>query len=95
MLLVKLHSISSTFATNYRHVCYKYDSFQNDWHVGLAHLIGKVKIKYQNKNSQICPPNISIIRELCNIRDGRHIMTMNDNEDYLFNIIIIRQYYYI
>ena len=26
--------------------------------------------------TQNCPPNMSIIRELCDIRDGRHIMTM-------------------
>ena len=69
----KLHSISSTFATNYRHLCYKYELVQSDWHSGLAHLLGKVKMKYQNKNSQNCPANMSIIRELCDIRDGRHI----------------------
>ena len=73
LLLAKLHSISSTFATNYRHLCYKYELVQSDWHSGLAHLLGKVKMKYQNKNSQNCPANMSIIRELCDIRDGRHI----------------------
>ena len=73
LLLAKLHSISSTFATNYRHLCYKYELVQTDWHSGLAHLLGKVKMKYQNKNSQNCPANMSIIRELCDIRDGRHI----------------------
>ena len=41
--------------------------------LGLAHLLGKVKMKYQNKNAQNCPANMSIIRELCDIRDGRHI----------------------
>ena len=25
LILAKLHSIYSTFATNYRHLCYKYD----------------------------------------------------------------------
>ena len=69
----KLHSISSTFATNYRHLCYKYELVQSDWHSGLAHLLGKVKMKYQNKNAQNCPANMSIIRELCDFRDGRHI----------------------
>ena len=73
LLLAKLHSISSTFATNYRHLCYKYELVQSDWHSGLTHLLGKVKMKYQNKNSQNCPANMSIIRELCDIRDGRHI----------------------
>ena len=73
LLLAKLHSISSTFATNYRHLCYKYELVQSDWHSGLAHLPGKVKIKYQNKSAQNCPANMSIIRELCDIRDGRHI----------------------
>ena len=73
LLLAKLHSISSTFATNYRHLCYKYELVQSDWHSGLAHLLGKVKMKYQNKNSQNCPANMSIIRELWDIRDGRHI----------------------
>ena len=46
---------------------------QTDWHSGLAHLLGKVKMKYQNKTVQNCPANMSIIRELCDIRDGRHI----------------------
>ena len=73
LLFAKLHSINSTCATNYRHLCYKYDLVQTDWHAGLAHLLGKVKMKYQNKNAQNCPPNMSIIRELCDIRDGRHI----------------------
>ena len=67
-----MHSISSTFATNYRHLCYKYELVQTDWHSGLAHLLGKVKMKYQNKNAQNCPANMSTIRELCDIRDGRH-----------------------
>ena len=75
LLLAKLHSISSTFATNYRRLCYKYDLVQTDWHSGLAHLLDKVKIKYQNKNAQNCPANMSIIRELCDIRDGRRWQT--------------------
>ena len=58
---------------NYRHLCYKYDLVQADWHSVLAHMLGKVKMKYQNKNAQNCPANMSIIRELCVIRDGRHI----------------------
>ena len=73
LLLAKLHSISSTFATNYRHLFYTYELVKTDWHSGLAHLLGKGKIKYQNKNAQNCPANMSIIRELYNIRDGRHI----------------------
>ena len=50
-----------------------YVQYNIDWHSGLAHLLGKVKMKYQNKNAQNCPANMSIIRELCDIRDGRHI----------------------
>ena len=72
LVLAKLHSISSTFATYYRHLSYKYDLVQTDCHAGLAHLLGKVKMKYQNKNAQNCPSNMSIVRELCDIRDGRH-----------------------
>ena len=30
-------------------------------------------MKYQNKNAQNCPANMSIIRQLLHIRDGRHI----------------------
>ena len=75
LLLAKLYSTSSTFATNYRHLCYKYDLVETDWHSGLAHLLGKVKMKYQNKNRQNCPASMSIIRELCDIRDGRHIVS--------------------
>ena len=30
-------------------------------------------MKYQNKTAQNCPANMSIIRELCDIRDGKHI----------------------
>ena len=73
LLLAQLHFISSAFATNYLHLCYKYELVQTDWHAGLAHMLGKVKMKYQNKNAQNCPANMSIIRELCDIRDGRYI----------------------
>ena len=69
MLLAKLHSMNSTLAPNYRHLCYKYDLVQTDWHAGIAHLLGKVKMKYQNKNEQNCPPIMSIILELCDIRE--------------------------
>ena len=33
------------------------------------------RLKYQNKNLQKCPPNMSFICELhvCDIEDGRHI----------------------
>ena len=59
---------STTFATNYRHLCYKYDLVQNNWHAKLAHLLGKVKKKIKlHKIVRL------IIRELCDIRDGRHI----------------------
>ena len=73
LLLAKLHSINSTFATNYRHLCFKYDLVQTDWQAGLAHLLGNVKIKYQYKNARYYPPHMSNICELCDIRDGRHI----------------------
>ena len=49
---------NSTVATKYRHLCFKCHLVQNDWHVGSAHLLGKVKIKYQNIIAQNCPPNI-------------------------------------
>ena len=58
---------------NFNVSCNHLHNVQSDWHSGLAHLLGKVKMKYQNKNSQNCPANMSIIRELCDIRDGRHI----------------------
>ena len=73
MLIAKLHSSNFTFATNHRHLCYKYDFVQNGWHGGLTHLLGKVQMKYQNINVQNCPLNMSNIRELCGIKDGRHI----------------------
>ena len=63
LLLAKLHSINFTFATNYRLLCYKYDSVQTDWHAGLANLLGRVKMKYQNKSSQNYPLIASIIRD--------------------------------
>ena len=53
------------------HLCYKYELVQTDWHSGLAHLLDKAKMKYQNKNAQNCPANMSIIRELCDIRNTR------------------------
>ena len=30
-------------------------------------------MKYQNINAQNCLPIMSIIRELCDIRDGKHV----------------------
>ena len=50
-----------------------FDLVQTDWHAELAHLLEKVKMKYQNKNAQNFWPIMSIIRELCDIRDGRQI----------------------
>ena len=73
LLLAKLHSMNSTFAANYRHLCYKYDLVQNDSHTGLANLLCKVNIQYQTINAQHCPPNMSIILKLCDVRDGKHI----------------------
>ena len=93
LLLAKLHSISSTFATNYRHLCYKYDLVQSDWHSGLAHLLGKVKMKCQNKNAQNYPTNMSIIRQLCDIRDGRHIACDIISND-IFSVILIFAIYW-
>ena len=77
LLQLNYNCLLSTFATNYRHLCYNYELVQTDWHSGLAHLLGKVKMKYQNKKAQNCPADMSIIRELCDIRDGRHIACDN------------------
>ena len=43
----KLHCIKSTFASNYKYLFYRYNIFHGDWYKDISHLIGKVKLKFQ------------------------------------------------
>ena len=48
IVVSKVHSINSTFASNYglSSFSYKCELTQSDWHAGLAHQLGNVKMKY-------------------------------------------------
>ena len=50
ILLSKLCCIQSTFASNYRYLSSKYNISHNDWFTDVGHLIGKVRIKFQQKS---------------------------------------------
>ena len=43
----KLHCIKSTFASNYKYLSYRYNISHSDWYKDINHLIGKVKMKFQ------------------------------------------------
>ena len=64
----KLHCIKSTFASNYKYLSYRYNNSHDDWYKDISHLIGKVKLKFQqdfhSRNTA------QTLEELCAIRDG-------------------------
>ena len=43
----KLHCIKSTFASNYKYLSYRYISPDDWYNKNISHLIGKVKLKFQ------------------------------------------------
>ena len=70
-LLIKLHCIKSTFASNYKYLSYRYNISHDNWYKDISHLIGKVKLRFQqdfqNKDTA------QTLVELCAnsaIRDG-------------------------
>ena len=50
LLQSKLHCSGSTFASNYRHLSYKYNVCEEDLFSGLSHLLGKVKMRFAEIN---------------------------------------------
>ena len=76
----KLHCSGSTFASNYRHLSYKYNICEEDWFSGLSHLLGKVKMRFAEINKS-CTYSTQALIELCGIRDGTiQCNILNQNE---------------
>ena len=74
-LLCKLSCTNSTFANNYRHLSYKYELCEQDWHSDLTYLRSKVKMRYNNYETKAhkYPLTLPTIIELFDIRDSRHM----------------------
>ena len=64
----KLHCIKSTFASNYKYLSYRYNISHSDWYKDISHLIGKVKLKFQQDFQSRDTAQTFV--ELCAIRDG-------------------------
>ena len=64
----KLYCIKSTFASNYKYLSYRYTISHVDWYKDISHLIGKVKIKFQQHFQS--RNTAQTLVELCAIRDG-------------------------
>ena len=65
----KLQCIKSTFASNYKYLYpNRYNISHSDWYKDISHLIGKVKLKFQ-QDSQSRDTAQTLV-ELCAIRDG-------------------------
>ena len=69
ILTVKLRSVKSCFADNYRYLSCKYNLSSSDWANHLQFLLGKVKMKmnlvYPTSNEA------STIKELCYMRENK------------------------
>ena len=63
--LSKLLCNNSAFASNYRYLSCKYSLSHHDWHLQLNHLIGKIRLK--NEQKSICCKSCQDIIELCEI----------------------------
>ena len=63
----KLRCIKSTFASNYKYLSYRYIS-HGDWYKDISHLIGKVKLKFQQDFQS--RDTAQTLVELYAIRDG-------------------------
>ena len=64
----KLHCIKATFASNYKYLSYRYNISHSDWYKDISHLIGKVKLKFQQDFQS--RDTAQTLVELCAIRDG-------------------------
>ena len=64
----KLLCKKSVFAINYNYLSVKYDLCKRDWYCDVAHLLGRVKLKYMSEYEPL--PIIGIFLELCDLRDG-------------------------
>ena len=58
----------STFAANYKYLCYEYTICQDDWLVDKNLLIEKMKVQFEKETQS--RSNAHTIVELCDIRDG-------------------------
>ena len=56
-----------TFASNYKYLSYRYNNSHDDWYKDINHLIGKVKLKFQQDFQSRNTAQTLI--ELCAIRD--------------------------
>ena len=64
----KLHFIKSTFASNYKYLSYGYNISHDDWYKDISHLIGKVKLNFQQDFQS--RDTAQTLVKLCAIRDG-------------------------
>ena len=59
---------SSIYARNCNYLSFKYELTEADWASDINHLLGRVKMKFQQMST--VPDIVGNILELCNIRDG-------------------------
>ena len=52
ILLSMLYCFQSTFAFIYRYLSSKYNISHNDWFTDVSHLIGKVRMKFQQNSNR-------------------------------------------
>ena len=64
----EIESIKPTFASNYNYLSYRYTISHDDWYKDISHLIGKVKLKFQQDFQS--RDTAQTLVELCAIRDG-------------------------
>ena len=60
--------MKSTFTSNYIYLSYRYNISHDDWRKNKSHLIGKVKLKFQQDFQSMNTAQTLV--ELCAIRDG-------------------------
>ena len=69
----------STFASNYNYLSCKYNVSYNDWQLDANHLIGKVRLKNNQKSCH--SGSCQDIIELCEIRHGLTLCVTLSNDD--------------
>ena len=73
------HKFEFNFSENYQYLLYKFQLSDRDWYNDLAHLLGKVKMKFSELF--LDSPTASNVVELCSIRDNIVICNTINNED--------------
>ena len=83
----KLHCIKFIFASNYKYPSNKYNISYDDWYKDISHLIGNVKLKFQQDFQS--RDTAQTLVELCAILDGLSTCNALSNSDVceLINLI--------